>query len=633
MRFFQPLSQYGFSRVLAETKTRTHLSPGIISIEKPDNFKGYSAFFDITIPPDYSELKDNFDLFWMIPQSKKEKALSSRFSVPFHPFYNSDVNAELAEKDFEDYTKKFLLLDNIHEQIYSLPINFIESSVWNPILETDISLISVIGLNRIFNNQRKLSEILISLKEKLSPDIAIYLPGPISPAHFSFLVYMGIDFFDNSLAYNISKKGYFVLHDRIYPLNNHPRCYCPYCAQEDTNLFSHNELVMKNEISKIRFALEEGTLRELVEKDIHRSVTFAATLKHLDKNYNDLFRQKMPMISSSKLSCIGEESLYNPIISEYRERIRTRFNPSHEKKIVLLLPCSARKPYSFSRSHMQFRNAIKKSGKGVFSMLSEIIVTSPLSVVPRELEGIYPTKFYDIPVSGTWSEEEIAITAELLLDVLAHYSEDTVIINHMHGHGYDNIIEIIKSKQPLRVIDTAKENPPTNFESLNRLSEVLKAVVEDVDKEKAWSLPQKIRSLQATADYQYGRGAGEILFSRDMKIKGKYPRDLHLFRDKQNIATLSSKTGFLSVLPHIAQEIIDLAFNKLEFGAENVSGSNIYAPGCTHANDTIHPNDEIFIIYDNKVIATARALVSGRDMNKMTSGSLAEVKKKVKVRK
>ena len=51
------------------------------------------------------------------------------------------------------------------------------------------------------------------------------------------------------------------------------------------------------------------------------------------------------------------------------------------------------------------------------------------------------------------------------------------------------------------------------------------------------------------------------------------------------------------------------------------------------ANETILPKDEIFVIHNNKVIATAKAIVCGADMNKMTSGSLAEVKKKLRVKK
>ncbi|MCE7741265.1 MAG: hypothetical protein GOP50_02300 [Candidatus Heimdallarchaeota archaeon] len=632
MRFFQPLSQHGLARVLAETRTRTHLSPGLIAIEKPIKSDGYSGFFDIVLPPSYSSTEKNFNLHWNILEAKKDKALTTSFSHSLQPFYPSSVVAELSEKDFQSYTEKFLELEDAHKHIYTLPISFINSAHFDSVLDTDVSLISLIGLDKIFNNQRKLAEVLIGLKEKVSPDIAIYLPGPTSPAHYSFLTYMGIDFFDNSLAYHVSKKGYFVLEDKSYFLSKHPDCYCQYCTQDPRNILGHNDLMMKNEIAKVRFALEEGILRELVEKDIHKSVTFAATLKHLDNNYSNVFRQRTPIISSSKLKCIGEESLTHPVIIEYRERIRTRFEPAPGKKIVLLLPCSAKKPYSFSRTHMRFRGAIKKAGKQIFPLLSEIIVTSPLSVVPRELENIYPARFYDIPVSGVWSEKEIEITSRLLLDVLAHYPKNTKIVNHMHGHGYQQIVDVVKEKTSFEVIDTAVEKSPTDQNSLNELGEVLSNLSKDLMYDREKYVPSKIRKLQATADFQYGKGTGQILFSRDIKIRSKYPKDLQIFREKKHIATLSSRTGYLSILPDIAQEIIDTTLNKLEFGAEYVSGSNIYAPGRIKADETILPNDEIFIIHENRVIATAKAIVSGVDMNKMTSGSLAVTKKKLKVK-
>jgi len=632
MRFFQPLSQYGLARRLAETRSRTHLSPGLIAIEKPSKLEGYSGFFDITLPSSYSSIGKGFNLEWKILEAKKDKALTTSFSYSLQPFYPSSVVAELSEKDFQSYTEKYLELEDVYKHIFTLPISFIKSAGFDTVLDTDVSLISLIGLDKIYSNQRKLAEVLTSLKEKISPDIAIYLPGPISPAHYSFLIYMGIDFFDNSLAYHISKKGYFVLEDKTYFLNKHPDCYCQYCTQDSKDVLGHNELIMKNEIAKVKFALKEGTLRELVEQDIHHSVTFAATLKHLDKSYSEVFRQRTPIISSAKLKCIGEESLNHPVITEYRERVRNRFEPAPGKKIVLLLPCSARKPYSFSRSHMLFRSAIKKAGKHIFPLLSEIIVTSPISVVPRELESIHPARFYDIPVAGTWSEKEIHVTSELLLDVLAHYPEGTKIVNHMHGHGYQQIADIIRERTSFEVVNTSVEKSPTDYNSLNELSDVLSNLSTDLVFEKEKYVPAKIRRLQATADFQYGKGTGQILFSKDIKIRSKYPKDLQIFRDKKQIATLSSRTGYLSILPEVAQEIITLAQNKLEFGADYVSGSNIYAPGCIKADETILPNDEIFIINENRVIATAKALVSGVDMNKMTSGSLAESKKKLKVK-
>ena len=143
--------------------------------------------------------------------------------------------------------------------------------------------------------------------------------------------------------------------------------------------------------------------------------------------------------------------------------------------------------------------------------------------------------------------------------------------------------------------------------------------------------PIILKQLQAIADYQFGIGVGKRLFKGSIRVKGKYPRNRQIFRDKVHIANLRSTDGFLTILPQYAQEILDLSYNILEFGDEKVSGSNIYAPGCLKADERIHPQDDIFVVFNNQVLATGIAVVSGKDMNKMTSGILARVKKKHKV--
>ena len=69
--------------------------------------------------------------------------------------------------------------------------------------------------------------------------------------------------------------------------------------------------------------------------------------------------------------------------------------------VLILLPCSARKPYSSSRSHKAFRRAINHSSA------HEVVVTSPLGLVPRDLEEVWPAGHYDIPVTGDWTLDEI----------------------------------------------------------------------------------------------------------------------------------------------------------------------------------------------------------------------------------
>ncbi|MDL5502353.1 MAG: DUF5591 domain-containing protein, partial [Candidatus Methanoperedens sp.] len=71
---------------------------------------------------------------------------------------------------------------------------------------------------------------------------------------------------------------------------------------------------------------------------------------------------------------------------------------------LVLLPCSAKKPYSISLSHQKFINALGKYRKFVH----EVIITSPMGVVPRELELMYPAAHYDTPVTGHWDLEERA---------------------------------------------------------------------------------------------------------------------------------------------------------------------------------------------------------------------------------
>ena len=108
---------------------------------------------------------------------------------------------------------------------------------------------------------------------------------------------------------------------------------------------------------------------------------------------------------------------------------------------------------------------------------------------------------------------------------------------------------------------------------------------------------------------------------------------MQIFREKKQIGTLSSKTGYLSLFPETAELISSISKNILEFGTNQVKGSNIFAPGCITADKQILPNDEIFVMFEDKVVATARAIVSGKDMIKMTSGIVAEIKKKSKVNK
>ena len=85
-------------------------------------------------------------------------------------------------------------------------------------------------------------------------------------------------------------------------------------------------------------------------------------------------------------------------------RVRDEYLPPlHQREVLVLLPCSAKKPYRLSQSHYRFRRAIKDL------RIHEVMVTAPLGLVPRELEDLWPAANYDIPVTGNWDSDELLV--------------------------------------------------------------------------------------------------------------------------------------------------------------------------------------------------------------------------------
>ena len=112
-------------------------------------------------------------------------------------------------------------------------------------------------------------------------------------------------------------------------------------------------------------------------------------------------------------------------VTAWTRRLMERYAPPSSARVLVLLPCSARKPYSDSRTHRRIREAL--SGVPNRAVVHEVVLTSPLGAVPRELERTYPAAQYDIPVSGDWFPDELERMREL--------------VEHIQGRGvYDAVV-------------------------------------------------------------------------------------------------------------------------------------------------------------------------------------------------
>lgn len=73
------------------------------------------------------------------------------------------------------------------------------------------------------------------------------------------------------------------------------------------------------------------------------------------------------------------------------------------------------------------------------TLVHEVIITSPLGIVPKELDIFYPANSYDIPVTGEWKCEEKNIIRDMIGALISQGYEK--IICHL-GDEYDFIKDI-----------------------------------------------------------------------------------------------------------------------------------------------------------------------------------------------
>ena len=194
--------------------------------------------------------------------------------------------------------------------------------------------------------------------------IAIAL-GRIAPGMIPALHYFGFDVMDINHGHEAALQNIRLWKTGTEKIETGkvPRyCSCPSCANIDDpeNLFetllNHNQETYRVALSESIHAMRMGQLRWLVEGSTHYNTALASLLRTIDKNLYTFVEEFTPTIGSNTLPLIGPESYNAPAIRRFRELVASRYTPSHGKQIVLLLPCSARKPYSDSKSSRRYRS-------------------------------------------------------------------------------------------------------------------------------------------------------------------------------------------------------------------------------------------------------------------------------------
>ncbi len=487
---------------------------------------------------------------------------------------------------------------------------------------------------------------IVRTREAIPDDTALYLSGVATPANVATLAYAGVDLVDTHRAAIKGSQGKYLTVEGEHFLEDLADlpCACPVCQQsvaafDRADCETHNGNALAAALATVRQRIRRGTLRDYLEGQSRHENWCAAAMRRLDAQYGYL-EQRTPVFRRGTMRAATGDSLRRIEIQRFAERVTERYRCRFAEPL-LLVPCSARKPYSESQSHGQYHDVVRWRAHTVS-------MSSPIGVVPQELELTYPAQHYDSVVTGRWTETE----SEFVADVLEAYlrrNDYPRVIAHVPDDGYREIVERVEERlagEPPGDGEAGDGNAggveagevdggngdaaavpftytvddhPTTGDSLSNLADALDGELQYSKREREHN------TIRAIADYQFGAGAGDALFD-DLQTESRYPKLRALDGDGNQLATLVAEYGVLALTLAGARrwQDSDVPTKTVEID-DFVPHGSVLAPGVVDASEGIRPGDEV-VVDGPRALAVGRATMSGPAMVESTRGIATEVR-------
>ncbi|MFB6206707.1 MAG: archaeosine synthase subunit alpha [Haloglomus sp.] len=482
----------------------------------------------------------------------------------------------------------------------------------------------------LVDHAERFVDAVMAVRRAIPDDAALYLAGAATPANVAALVYAGVDLVDADGAYVRGTEGFYLTTDGEYFLEDLEElpCACPACSEgreafDRAACAEHNVNALETALATVRTRIREGRLRDYLEGQGRHESFPTAVLRRLDQEYAYV-EERAPLFRRESMLAATDDSLRRPEIQRFADRVTSRYVPRFDDLPLLLVPCSATKPYSESQSHAQFHRAIDYRAHTVS-------MTSPIGVVPQELETTYPAQHYDSVVTGRWTETEYEFVAEVLRRYLERADYPRVV-----AHLPDDYRPIVE-----RALERLEDAPPVAFTVADHptTDDSLAELADALEGEDRFSKREREHhTVRALADYVFGDSAGDRFF-RELRTGSRYPKlramDAGLeARPGDNtdddgavhVATMVPNYGTLSLTLAGARRWVDsdVSTKRVEIDAFVPQGS-VLAPGVVDADESIRVGDEV-VVEGPQAFAVGRAQAHGRAMVESTRGVVVQVR-------
>ena len=468
--------------------------------------------------------------------------------------------------------------------------------------DDSIDFIIVPNAYELRKDPRRIIDCVMRLRKAAGFNRILYMSGIGEPSTVALLALMGVDLFDDALPRAAGISGIRLIPEAEIVT-----------GQDEAEA---NTAAMEEELEKVRMFIKADRLRELADQRAPSTPTSVALLRLYDDIGYEYAEETCSFVGC-RFSCNTTQALKRPDIRSYKARMKQYRKPEN-KRVLLLLPCSAKKPYHISKSHKAFSSAIHTAPHD--TLVQELIVTSPLGAVPRELDAFYPANSYDIPVTGQWKPEEKSMIREMVGDIISQGWD--AVVCHL-GEDYE-LVEGLADMQCTVVGDV------TSPASLQNLDKALRDATKGMD--PVDYMIDRNNMMLNMLRFQFGPEAADILMDPDTYAIGKFPY-FKLFREtggsKIQLGMFTPERGGISLTLEGAQILADGGYPVIDIMDFEMKG-NLFAVGVIKADPSIHVGDEAIAVCDGKVRAVGVAAMCGQEMTDLKRGIAVKVRHKSK---
>ena len=453
----------------------------------------------------------------------------------------------------------------------------------------------------------------------------LWAPRLALPHRIPFLVYLGVDLVDTTESYLVGAHGVY-LDPSLGPMSPAPvgagrSCDCRACQSDPPgSLSAHAVFASQRAMVESLAAVRTGRLRELVEARLVAEPALSEMLRYADRELGPALEERTPVAFSGSRDYVLLESHRRPEMVRFRERLRERYRPPPSKSVLLLVPCSKTKPYRRSRSHRRFYGALE--GVTHLERVHFVSVSSPIGLVPRELEDMPPARHYDIPVTGDWEESERQYVRDAL-DHLRSVGSYRTIVVHLDPREYSFLRESLAPSES--VVWTLSDDRTTTHEAVAALRSAVGQALATERPVPGGPLAVVREELESIARVQFGPAAAQRLFAPAVRLSGR-PWFQRVTDGHSDLATWREERGLFHLTVAGARRLFPDPPLAVEVHEGVPLEGDLFVPGVRSADERIRVGDSVVLVRDGQLAAVGEAELPGPLMTELTRGLAVHVR-------